>query len=155
MDEVSGGGHPAVDSVRLLVNGTEHVVDCSSDTPLLYVLRNDLGLMGTRFGCGLGLCGACNVLVDGRPREIIGVLPARFRFLDLKPALFLPLQKDRSKTYLGNFSYSAIARLKPGFTIAQARADVARRWLCEIFPHSRAIPPKCSMRRGLVPACDY
>lgn len=67
MDEVSGGGHPAVDSVRLLVNGTEHVVDCSSDTPLLYVLRNDLGLVGTRFGCGLGLCGACNVLVDGRP----------------------------------------------------------------------------------------
>jgi nicotinate dehydrogenase subunit A len=68
LDEASGGGgEPAMGSVRLLVNGTEHVVQCPSDTPLLYVLRNDLGLMGTRFGCGLGLCGACNVLVAGRP----------------------------------------------------------------------------------------
>jgi nicotinate dehydrogenase subunit A len=49
------------------VNGAAREVRCDRDTPLLYVLRNDLGLMGTRFGCGLGLCGACNVLVDGRP----------------------------------------------------------------------------------------
>jgi nicotinate dehydrogenase subunit A len=49
------------------VNGAAREVRCEPDTPLLYVLRNDLGLMGTRFGCGLGLCGACNVLVDGRP----------------------------------------------------------------------------------------
>ena len=49
------------------VNGAAREVRCRRDTPLLYVLRNDLGLMGTRFGCGLGLCGACNVLVDGRP----------------------------------------------------------------------------------------
>jgi nicotinate dehydrogenase subunit A len=43
------------------------VVDAKPDTPLLYVLRNDLGLVGSRFGCGSGLCGACFVLVDGRP----------------------------------------------------------------------------------------
>jgi nicotinate dehydrogenase subunit A len=49
------------------VNGAAREVRCDRDTPLLYVLRNDLRLMGTRFGCGLGLCGACNVLVDGRP----------------------------------------------------------------------------------------
>lgn len=48
------------------VNGAAREVRCDPDTPLLYVLRNDLGLVGTRFGCGLGLCGACNVLVDGR-----------------------------------------------------------------------------------------
>jgi nicotinate dehydrogenase subunit A len=47
------------------VNGTAREIQCDAATPLLYVLRNDLGLMGTRFGCGLGLCGACNVLVDG------------------------------------------------------------------------------------------
>lgn len=47
------------------VNGTAREVRCDPSTPLLYVLRNDLGLLGTRFGCGLGLCGACNVLVDG------------------------------------------------------------------------------------------
>jgi len=51
----------------LSVNGRDHHVRCDRDTPLLYVLRNDLNLFGTRFGCGLGLCGACNVLLDERP----------------------------------------------------------------------------------------
>jgi nicotinate dehydrogenase subunit A len=48
------------------VNGVEREVQAAPDTPLLYVLRNDLGLAGTRFGCGSGQCGACFVLVDGR-----------------------------------------------------------------------------------------
>ncbi|HEX5767956.1 MAG TPA: (2Fe-2S)-binding protein [Burkholderiales bacterium] len=48
------------------VNGTRHDVAAALDTPLLYVLRNHLGLMGTRFGCGSGQCGACFVLIDGR-----------------------------------------------------------------------------------------
>jgi nicotinate dehydrogenase subunit A len=51
----------------LTVNGEEHPVPAAPDTPLLYVLRNDLGLTGTKFGCGLGVCGACTVLVDGEP----------------------------------------------------------------------------------------
>ncbi len=52
---------------ELTVNGRSHEVDVDDDTPLLYVLRNHLGLKGTRFGCGIGLCGACFVLADGRP----------------------------------------------------------------------------------------
>ncbi|MCW2660247.1 MAG: (2Fe-2S)-binding protein [Mycobacterium sp.] len=48
------------------VNGQRHEVDAEDDTPLLYVLRNHLNLKGTRFGCGVGLCGACFVLADGR-----------------------------------------------------------------------------------------
>jgi nicotinate dehydrogenase subunit A len=51
----------------LNINGALRAVDAKPDTPLLYVLRNDLGLYGSRFGCGSGLCGACFVLVDGRP----------------------------------------------------------------------------------------
>ena len=51
----------------LTVNGQRRVVRAADDTPLLYVLRNHLDLKGTRFGCGLGLCGACFVLADGRP----------------------------------------------------------------------------------------
>jgi nicotinate dehydrogenase subunit A len=51
----------------LTVNGRRYDVDAEDDTPLLYVLRNHLGLKGTRFGCGVGLCGACFVLADGRP----------------------------------------------------------------------------------------
>jgi nicotinate dehydrogenase subunit A len=49
----------------LRVNGREHEVVAEPDTPLLYILRNDLGLKGTRFGCGAGQCGACTVLFDG------------------------------------------------------------------------------------------
>ncbi len=52
--------------MNLEVNGEQRSVEAAPDTPLLYVLRNDLGLAGTRFGCGSGQCGACMVLVDGR-----------------------------------------------------------------------------------------
>jgi len=51
--------------VTLRVNGATHEVDIDPSTPLLYVLRNDLGLKGPRFGCGLAQCGACTVIVDG------------------------------------------------------------------------------------------
>ncbi len=57
----------ASDAVReLRVNGETRRVAAEPDTPLLYVLRNDLGLKGTRFGCGVGACGACTVQIDGR-----------------------------------------------------------------------------------------
>ncbi|HMH18515.1 MAG TPA: (2Fe-2S)-binding protein [Burkholderiales bacterium] len=52
---------------RFTVNGTETALEVDSDTPLLYALRNDLELKGTRFGCGSGQCGACIVLIDGHP----------------------------------------------------------------------------------------
>lgn len=51
--------------VTLTVNGSSHTVDIEPETPLLYILRNDLGLRGPRFGCGLGQCGACTVIIDG------------------------------------------------------------------------------------------
>ena len=51
--------------VTLKVNGKTHTVDAELSTPLLYVLRNDLGLHGPRFGCGLGQCGACAVIIKG------------------------------------------------------------------------------------------
>ncbi|MGH8228112.1 MAG: (2Fe-2S)-binding protein [Steroidobacteraceae bacterium] len=51
----------------LNVNGAEHTIDVDPDTPLLWALRDGLGLSGTKFGCGAGLCGACTVLLDGRP----------------------------------------------------------------------------------------
>jgi nicotinate dehydrogenase subunit A len=56
----------AAAATRLVVNGAERVVHAAVDTPLLHVLRNDLGLVGTRFGCGEGQCGACHVLLEGR-----------------------------------------------------------------------------------------
>ena len=52
--------------VQIVVNGKSHEVQAAPDTPLLYVLRNELNLNGPKFGCGLGQCGACTVMVDGR-----------------------------------------------------------------------------------------
>ena len=51
--------------ITLRVNGSAHRVDVEPSTPLLYVLRNDLDLQGPRFGCGLGQCGSCTVIIDG------------------------------------------------------------------------------------------
>jgi nicotinate dehydrogenase subunit A len=53
-------------TLTITVNGQRHRVDANVDTPLLYVLRNELGLQGPRFGCGLGQCGACTVHLNGK-----------------------------------------------------------------------------------------
>ena len=53
--------------ITLTVNGRAHQVEVDPDTPLLYVLRNELALNGAKFGCGLGQCGACTVLLDDKP----------------------------------------------------------------------------------------
>ena len=52
-------------NITLKVNGKTHTLDIDPSTPLLYILRNDLGLQGPRFGCGLGQCGACTVIIKG------------------------------------------------------------------------------------------
>jgi aerobic-type carbon monoxide dehydrogenase small subunit (CoxS/CutS family) len=67
--------------ITLTVNGRRHEVDADPDTPLLYVLRDDLQLNGAKFGCGFGQCGACTVMVDGKAIfscvTPIALLPAR------------------------------------------------------------------------------
>jgi len=54
-------------AVRLTVNGKEYSLEVEGDTPLLWVVRDELGLKGTKFGCGAGLCGACTVHLNGQP----------------------------------------------------------------------------------------
>jgi predicted permease len=86
-----------------------------------------------------------SITVDGTPREIIGVLPQKFHFLDFAdPALILPFQFDRNKTFLGNFSYEALARLKPGVTLEQASTDVAR--MLPIVMRTFPAPPGFSLK---------
>jgi len=84
------------------------------------------GYWRQKFGGATSVIGR-SITVDGKPREIIGVLPQGFHFLDYEDvSLVVPFKWDRSKIKLGNFSYQAMARLKPGVTMAQASADVAR-----------------------------
>jgi putative ABC transport system permease protein len=83
------------------------------------------GLWQRKFSGDAGVVGS-RILVDGRPRQVIGIMPAHFHFLEEKPDLLMPLRFHRAKTYLGNYSYRGIARLKPGVTLPQANADIAR-----------------------------
>ena len=93
-----------------------------------------------RFGGDPSVIGR-QIAVDGISREVIGVMPANFRFLDEKPAFLLPLQFDRNKAFLGQFAYPGLARLKPGVTIQQASADIAR--MIPIALHS--FPPQTGL----------
>ncbi|HEV7510703.1 MAG TPA: ABC transporter permease [Candidatus Acidoferrum sp.] len=90
-----------------------------------------------RFGGDRSVIGR-HIMVNGISRNVIGVMPASFRFLDRDAAFLLPLQFDRTKEFLGGFDYPGIARLKPGVTIEQASADVAR--MIPIALHS--FPPQ-------------
>ena len=66
--------------IPIIVNGKRHQVDVDSDTPLLWVLRENLGLTGTKFGCGIAQCGACTVHLDGQPiRSCITPIGSRQR----------------------------------------------------------------------------
>jgi predicted permease len=98
--------------------------DDSAGAPQTVLLS--YGYWQKKFGGASSVIGR-SITVDGKPREIIGVLPRGFHFLDQQDAaLILPYQWDRSKTKLGNFSEQAIARLKPGVTMEQASTDMAR-----------------------------
>ena len=93
--------------ITLTVNGVSHQVDATPDTPLLYALRNDLALNGAKFGCGLGQCGACTVLVDDKPT-----------FSCLLPIAALAERKVRTIESLGT-------REKPGALPAAFEAEQA------------------------------
>ncbi len=64
-------------AIRLVVNGQPRTADVDPDTPLLWVLRDALGLTGTKYSCGAGLCGACTVLLDGAPARSCQVTAAQ------------------------------------------------------------------------------
>ena len=83
------------------------------------------GYWQRRFGGDRSAIGR-NLMVDSRPREIVGVMPQGFRFVDTDFDVMVPLAFDRGKLILAGFGYNAVARLKPEVTIAEANADVSR-----------------------------
>ncbi len=98
--------------------------DDSPGSPETVILT--YGYWSRKFGGDHSVIGR-TIEVDGKPHVIIGVAPEGFRFLDqTNPAVILPMKLNREKTYLGNYFYGGIARLKPGVTLTQGNADVAR-----------------------------
>lgn len=112
----------------------------SADTAML-----TYGYWSSKFSRDRSVIGR-TIDVDGKPREIIGVLPQSFRFLDkTRLAMILPIQLDRAKATLGDFSYGGIARLKPGATLAEANTDAAQ--LLPIVFRSFPVPPGVSIKQ--------
>ena len=137
--------------IEIEVNGARHRVSAAPDTPLLYVLRNDLGLAGTRFGCGSGQCGACMVLVDGRAMASCD-LPVSF--VSQKRVTTIeglsgnhPVQKSLERHQAAQCGYcmsgivmNAIALLStnPQPTEAQVRETLDKN-LCRCGSHNRVV----------------
>jgi putative ABC transport system permease protein len=157
--DVTDGVLPIL-GVRPLVGRLFTRGDDAPGTPETAILT--AGYWRTRFGADATAIGR-TLVIDGEPREIIGVLPDSFRFMDRSFAVVLPLRLDPAKVFLGNFSYSAIARLKPGITIAQANADVARMipaalrryppfpgYTAKMFEEARLAPALRSMKDDLL-----
>ncbi|HEU4416416.1 MAG TPA: ABC transporter permease [Candidatus Angelobacter sp.] len=116
--------------------------DDSAESPETVILM--YGYWQRKFAGNRGVIGQ-TIKVDGKPRQIIGVMPRNFQLPEpLDRAMLLPFQFDRNNTKLGNFSYATIARLKPGVTLEQASADVAR--LIPIVGTSFAPPPGFSIK---------
>jgi nicotinate dehydrogenase subunit A len=140
----------APENRTIVVNGTAHTVRTEPDTALLHVLRNHLGLRGSRFGCGLGVCGACLVLVDGRP-EYSCVTPlwsvAERETTTVEGVTPHPVQRALIAEQAGQCGYClsgiviravALLRRQPHPTEAQVRAELDGN-LCRCGAHNRIV----------------
>jgi predicted permease len=154
--DVTGAGAPEHVRVLDVTDGTLPLLGVSPAVGRLFTRQDDSpGAAQTvvltypywqqRFGGASSVIGS-SITVGGVPREIVGVLPQTFHFLDQKdPSLILPMQWDRATTTLGSFNGNAIARLKPGVSVQQATADLER--LLPVV--ARTFPPPAGFSVGL------
>jgi predicted permease len=134
---VTGSGQPEHVEGLDVTDGTLSILGVKPEAGRLFSHRDDLpsapktvvlsyAYWQKKFGGDRSVIGR-PITIDGTAREIIGVLPRNFRFLDRDDdSVYLPMQLDRGKVHLGQFSYEAVARLKPGATLEQAGADLNR-----------------------------
>jgi nicotinate dehydrogenase subunit A len=141
--------------LTLKVNGSSHEVRASPDTPLLYVLRDELGLNGAKYGCGLGQCGACTVLKDGAPLrscvapagQLQGAEITTLEGLSGKSGALHPLQQAFLEEQAGQCAYcipgmvmtaAALLKARPRPTAAEIRQALDAN-LCRCGSHNRII----------------
>jgi predicted permease len=110
------------------------------------------GFWQRRFGAAMDVVGQ-SVVVDGSPHEIVGVLPTSFRLLDMNPQVVLALRLDRATTRTGGLQFRGVGRLRPGVTLSQANADIARMipLIVEQFPLMSGVTPDMWKNVGLAP----
>lgn len=133
---VLGTAEPEEVPAMLVTDGTLPILGVKPYIGRLFTAEDDspgtaetvilsYGYWQRRFGGDPAVLGEA-LTVNGSPKEIVGVLPADLQFLDYDPDLYLPFRFDRGELWFGNFSYQGVARLKPGVSLEQASADVAR-----------------------------
>jgi len=153
-DSVTGTGEPELVESLMVTDGTLPILGIQPIRGRWFSQKDDLpGSPGTvmltygywqrKFGGDSSVLGR-RIIIDGEAREVVGVMPQRFRFMNRNVTLIMPLQLDRGKTFVGNFSYLGIARLKPGVTVAQANADVAR--MLPMMSRKFPMPPGLSLK---------
>jgi isoquinoline 1-oxidoreductase alpha subunit len=113
--------------MKLTVNGQEHDVSVTDDMPLLWVLRDVLGMTGTKFGCGMAQCGACTVLIDGQPvrscvRPVAAVAGRAITTIEgLGPAGDHPVQKAWAEMDVVQCGYCQSGQILAAVALLQAK----------------------------------
>jgi predicted permease len=139
--DVTDGTLPLI-GVNPILGRTFSRQDDTAGAPLTAMLT--YGYWRRKFSADPAVIGR-TLIADGKPRQIIGVLPKNFHFLDREDlALLVPVQWDRTTTHLGNYSFRALARLKPGVTLQQANTDIDR--LQAVVITSFPAPPGFSVK---------
>jgi predicted permease len=123
--------------------------EATPDGPRTVILS--YGYWQSRFGGDPDVLGH-TMRINGNTHEIIGVLAADTRFLDYDPQFYLPFRFDRNELFIGNFSYQAVARLKPGVTLEEANADVARMIPIATERYPQGITLQMMQEAGFAPA---
>jgi len=147
----------------LTVNGRQHTVSVEGSTPLLWVLREQLGLTGTKYGCGAGLCGACTVHIDERPVRsclvsVSAVGQARITTIEgLSPNRAHPLQQAWIAEQVPQCGYcqagmlmaaAALLRSKPRPTEQDIRSAMTNLCRCGTYPRVRRAILRASGQSG-------
>ena len=153
-------------AIRLRVNGVERAVDVEPDAPLLWVLRDELGLTGTKYGCGIAACGACTVHLDGHAKRscVLSVSAAEGKEVTtiegLSPDRSHPLQTAWLTHQVPQCGYcqsgmlmsaAALLARKPAPTDAEIDASMTNICRCGTYPRIRAAIHDAARARSSAP----